>query len=155
MSESVKQLQDTASTALVNMIDVTVKTMSDVVEFSKQQIPDVIHQLLVWKAVDSLLSFILPAIVFLALTTWCYTFWSKLPAQESRDNDNCRPWIADQYRNRDGSLAPRYWIRGYVAPALSFIAGFVTLACFNLTWLQIWLAPKVYLIQYAAELVKG
>jgi len=155
MSEAVKQLQETASNALVNMIDVTVKTMSDVVEFSKQQIPDVIHQLLVWKAMESLLNFMLPAVVFLSLTIWCYRFWSKLPAQESRDNDNCSPWIADQYRARDGTLVPRYWIRGYVVPVFSVIAGIVTLLCFNLTWLQIWLAPKVYLIQYAAELVKG
>lgn len=25
---------------------------------------------------------------------------------------------------------------------------------FNLTWLQIWMAPKVYLIEYAAEFLK-
>lgn len=155
MSEAVKQLQDTASNALVNMIDVTVKTMSDVVEFSKQQIPDVIHQLLVWKAMESLLNFILPVLILLVFFTWSYTFWKDIPAQKSRDGDNMAPWIHDDYRSRDGWLNPRYWIRGYIAPVMIIIFALVTLASFNLVWLQIWLAPKVYLIQYAAELVKG
>ena len=44
----------------------------------------------------------------------------------------------------------------FIAPFLvTCAAGFPLMgAIFNLTWLQIWLAPKVYLIEYAASLAK-
>lgn len=46
-------IADKATDVLLNMVNVTIQTMSDVVEFGKQQIPEVIHQLLVWKAVSA------------------------------------------------------------------------------------------------------
>ena len=41
-------------------------------------------------------------------------------------------------------------IVAYFFIILIFIIGVVT----NMTWLKIWLAPKLYLIEYAASLVK-
>lgn len=36
-------IADKATDVLLNMVNVTIQTMSDVVEFGKQQIPEVIH----------------------------------------------------------------------------------------------------------------
>lgn len=154
MGDVTEQLQDKASQALINMIDVTVKTMSDVVDFSKQQIPDVIHQLLMWKAVDSLISFFLPFALAIGLLSYCFSFWKTVPKQRSRDNDGRAPWLADDYQGADGALYGRYWFRGYVCFVLGIFASVIAFFSFNLVWLQIWIAPKVYLIQYAAELIK-
>jgi hypothetical protein len=148
------QLKEKGAEALVNMIDVTVKTMSDVVDFSKQQIPDVLHQLLMWKAVESLVGFILPLILAIALLSYCLSFWKSIPKQLSRDRDGRAPWIADEFQGADGALYGRYWFRGYVCFVLGILASIVAFFSFNLDWLQIWIAPKVYLIQYAAELIK-
>lgn len=49
MSEQTAQLQNKASEALLTMLDITVKSMGDVVEWGSQQIPEGIHQLLMWR----------------------------------------------------------------------------------------------------------
>lgn len=150
-----EQLQNKASDILVNMIDITVKNMSDIVNFSKQQIPDVIHQLLMWRALDSILSSVIPFIIGFSLLIWTMTFWRKVPKQASRDNDGRAPWLPDEYRSSDSSLYFKYWLRGYISFVIGSGAILVGFFSFNLDWLQIWIAPKVYLIQYAADLIKG
>lgn len=126
-----------------------------VVEFSKQQLPEVIQQLLVWHFISNLLQMLIPLVLLITAVTICVKFWAKLPRQESRDNDGNFPWIPDQYRNRDGRLHPKYMIIGYVLPIFSFVLGLITLFSMNLTWLKIAIAPKLYLLEYAASLIKS
>lgn len=126
-----------------------------VVEFSKQQLPEVLQQLLVWHFISNLLSFIIPLILLTISLTVSIRFWIKVPKQESRDKDDRCPWIADEYRDRAHKLYFKYWLPGYVLPAVSFILGLVTLFNSNLIWLKIVLAPKLYLLEYAASLIKS
>lgn len=66
-------IADKATDVLLNMVNVTIQTMSDVVEFGKQQIPEVIHQLLVWKAVSAGLWQLLVFALCLLLLLLCGT----------------------------------------------------------------------------------
>ena len=105
------------------------------VDFLSAQLPDVIHQLLMWKAVESfllmLLSFALFGVV-IALWRYAYKF-------EQRNAENI---------SKSGN--------GYFfAGMLSLFVGAAAIVSFSITWLQIWIAPKIYLIEYAAKLASG
>lgn len=130
MSEQTTQLQDKASEVLVNMIDITVKSMNDVIEFGKQQIPEVIHQLLLWQLTSSILWIVVGVVLVVVGFWWC-----------------CK---ANNWIKKDPNNVPAHFV------TLLFFVGGAWFIIYNaLDALQIWVAPKVYLIQYAADLVRG
>lgn len=114
--------------------------------FLSGEIPDVIQQLLQWKFTMSIINDATCVLVFLGTIFWLiyqYKYWTQ----------------TEKYRGYDGKQYARTRIEGD-AGALSLlnlvclvplIISFVNI---NLTWLQIWLAPKIYLIEYAATLIK-
>ncbi len=140
------------------LADIIVKITSGadaVVEFSKQQIPEVLQQLLVWHFISNLLSLFIPLILLIICFTISYRFWKKVPVQESRDKDGRSPWIIDEYRDRDHVLHFKYWFIGYLLPVIIIIITIIVLVNMNLTWLKIILAPKLYLLEYAASLISS
>lgn len=91
------------------------------------EIPLVVQELLTWKFAESLLWFTL------AIVLWVLTFiLGKLTWKNAEELDET------------------------VAPILVCLIGLVgvSLLIFDIDWLQIWLAPRVYLLEYAASLVK-
>jgi hypothetical protein len=106
------------------------KVTGKAIDFAVEQIPDVIHQLLMWKFAHSLLYFF----VFLILTGLLIYATYKII-------------IIENNSKYDG------------AQIFALFSGAGSIGCFfgvlgNLTWLKIWIAPKVYLLEYAAELVR-
>lgn len=130
MSEQTTQLQNKASEVLVNMIDITVKSMNDVIEFGKQQIPEVIHQLLLWQLTSSILWVVVGIVLALIGAWWC---------------GKANKWV-----KQDSENAP-----AHIVTIILFGLSAWAIIANSLDALQIWIAPKVYLIQYAADLVKG
>lgn len=135
-----QQLQDTANKALEQMINLSIQGINGAIEFSKQQIPDVIHQMLVWNAVSSGVRFII-GISFLV----GFVLYFKFLVRYVRDGKWSRANESTQF-----SFA---MLSGIVlGVTLLFGVG----GCLHsLDWLQIILAPKYYLLQQAASLVKG
>jgi hypothetical protein len=116
-----EKLMETADKALVELLDVFIKTK----DFAIEQAPDVVQQLLVWKFTISLLCFVItlatPAL-FLAVTHYLAK------------------------KNNDSS---------FYLPNMSLVLLIIPVSNGHIIdWLQIWLAPKVWLIEYAASLVK-
>ncbi len=104
------------------------------IDFASAQIPDVIHQLLVWKMAES----VVYTIVSLAVI-WLFFVLRKrilIAAKESYDDD---------------MVMFMYYLFGGVflvlIPALIAVENILCV-------LKIWLAPKLYLIEYVANLVK-
>lgn len=126
-----EQLQQ-ALTAILN------KTMSGVdagVNFLSAEIPDVIYQLLVWKASISALS-------LLACLSLCWVIYRVNAAQ----------WkVIMKWKEEGDELIdhPEMMFNFFQLFLLIPVCGL-----FSLDWLQIWLAPKIYLIEYAASLAK-
>ncbi|HEY2454127.1 MAG TPA: hypothetical protein VGI71_16170 [Scandinavium sp.] len=121
-------MNDQANKILVELLKKATDGIDAAVSFSKAQIPDVVHQLLVWNAVSSLLI----QVMLLAGITAC-VFSMVYAWKHANDVDFCM--------------------------AITLILGFVTavqiLILFQyFDWLKIWLAPKLYLLEYAASLVK-
>lgn len=125
-----EQLKEKASDVLLSMIDVTVKSMSDVIEFGKQQIPEVIHQLLLWQLTSSLLWIAVGIVLAILGGFWCRK--------------------VNQWVRQDAENAP-----AHIGTALVFALSAWAIISNSLDALQIWVAPKVYLIQYAANLARG
>lgn len=127
-----QKLEEKATDLLVKMIDVTVQSVSDVVEFGKQQIPDIINQLLMWKIAESGVWLAFGFVFLVAGMFFSNHYYSRLEENE-RGLGMCIRII--------GSI-------------ISLLVGSIIIISNLLDVLYIWLAPKVWLIEYGAQLVK-
>lgn len=115
--------------ALATILNKATKGVEAGVDFLSQQLPDVIHQLLLYHAVRSAL---LCAMFIILIVTVLVTVYRKE-----------KEWKKDSAFERGLG-----WLFGIMASMLLSMGVFK-----NMEWLQIWLAPKLYLIEYAAQLV--
>ncbi len=100
-------------------------------DFMLTELPDVVQQLLIWKLYESFILFIIFALVVCAVFIIAHMSVKKLREQR----DSCPECV-------------------YAMAALINIIPSVIAVDFFTDWLQVWLAPKVYLIEYAANLAK-
>lgn len=130
-------MNDELQKALAAILTKTTQAAEAGVSFLSQQLPEVIQQLLIWKAVESGLCFVaLLAIVIFAIVV-CSRTWKKIK--------NFKP------KNSYDDCYGLYMVV-IVSGMMGFGVGLVSLK--SLDWLQILIAPKVYLIEYAASLAK-
>lgn len=121
--------------ALVAIIQKSMDGLDTALSFLSTEIPEVIQQLLLWKTVESFVSMILGILLILAVILGNLYIYKK-----SKD------W--DSY-----TILWLIWsIPGTLVSAILSGTGTTLL---NITWLQILIAPKLYLIEYAAKLVGG
>ncbi|AVH85318.1 hypothetical protein RsoM2USA_390 [Ralstonia phage RsoM2USA] len=116
--------------ALAKIIDKSINAIDAGVNFLSEQIPDVIHQLLLYNLVWSLMWWIVGLIgMIISIVTVFYVCKSE-------------KWTGDE----TGAAC--------MAMFFLFMVSMVTFAS-HWEWLQIWLAPKIYLIEYATHLYKS
>lgn len=121
-------MNEQAQKILVDLLQKASNGIDSAVSFSQAQIPDVIQQLLMWNTVSSAGIQILCVLTVVACIYLMVFAWNK----------------------GDDAVV-------VLAALLSSGAGSITciVVIFNhFDWLKIWLAPKLYLIEYAASLVK-
>jgi len=131
MSDNTEQLKEKGSEMLIKMIDFSIQSMSDVVDFGKQQIPQVIHELLMWKATNACVWIVVGVILFIL------------------------SWLTFKAINRYVATTGEedaYIV--HVVTAILFVIGGFFFIPNLLELLQILVAPKVYLIEYSADLIK-
>jgi hypothetical protein len=132
-----EQLQQ-ALTAILN------KTMQGVdagVSFLKSELPDVLQQLLTFKLVYSVVEIaILSSLIFLFA-------WS-VKAYHKTENTLFKEKMGGSYMPTFPTMM--YFFIGTIACVIFMIAIF----CDIEVAMKIWLAPKIYLIEYAAKLAK-
>ena len=120
--------------ALVQVINSAVNAK----EFILQQTPEVIQQLLLWHGVSGFLMFIFGVV-------WC----AATLIVAKRISVKVGESIFDDTDDAFLSLCV-YALGGIVL----FVVALPGLCSINFEWLQIWLAPKVWLIEYASNLIK-
>lgn len=125
-------VKEKASDMLLNMVNVTIQTMSDVVEFGKQQIPEVIHQLLMWNALKASI-WVVVAVVF---SVFLCTVVNR-----------AKPGLNESASGFGSFVQALGWLIAMVVGGAVFMINLLQAA-------YILIAPKVWLIEYAAELVK-
>lgn len=115
---------------LMGIINKTVEVTGEATNFLTAEIPEVVEQLLMWKMAESLMGVVLGficGIIFLIIAIKSSKKWPN-------PMDEVTP-------------LPLFLI------IISYIlSGLIPLCNWNITWLQIWVAPKVYLIEYVASL---
>lgn len=147
-------MNETAREALERMITMAVDGMEGAAAFAEAEIPAVIEQLLTWKLIESLLHTVLPLIITMVLAAGLFKAVTAMHrAQQSRDNDDRPPFRTNFWWDRQGPS-----VFGVLIIAVLFLAALVstivTIIEANLDWLYITIAPKVYLLEYAADLIK-
>jgi len=126
--EALAVSSDKLQNAIAGLIEKTTTTLGDGVSFLSTQLPDVIRQLLYWKATESLASCITGIILLCTFIFIDYKIF-KLIKKSLEQEDLIWGW----------GLFGTFFRAIY----------FVPLGMINFKWLQIWIAPKVFLIEYA------
>lgn len=136
-------MENNLEKALSELVLRAAEGMDKSVEFMSDQLPEVIEQAMVWYAVKSIIySIVGMFIVFIAIYApyrfhkWNTYIWPK-------QNNKNYTWVANY------DMEPVYIIAPFLL--IPFIIGMHML---SLEWLQIWIAPKLWLIEYASTLVK-
>lgn len=119
-------------------------------DFLSAELPDVIQQLLMWYGVYNGIKFLTGSAVLIALMV----IWVKYSGRGKlidKDKDyrqgNSRITLT---HDGDGDVGPHM----VATILLSCLFMGLSFAAVNLTWLKIWIAPKIWLIEYAATLAK-
>jgi len=174
-------MNDQLQHALASLLGKAVSGMDAATSFLSAQLPDVIHQLLLWSLIDSLAHVFIPILLLLISGFSLYRCGTKLwnkddPYHVAKRQYElaCEVWMRTSISTEQGRQAAAEYRRvreefskmavpeeNPVLIGTTIISGTATLfctaatiACLNLTWLQILVAPKTYLIEYAAHLAK-
>lgn len=108
------------------------------IQFGKEQIPEVLKQLLVWNFTYSLLLWVISLSIIVGYLWWMcvkWKWWMNNKATTSTSTDNL------------------YSIITFIWTILAFIS--LIMFFTNFDWLKIWVAPKLYLLEYSASLIKS
>jgi len=148
--------------ALALMITKALESVDTSIGFLQAELPEVITQLLMWHGVKSVifcfagitLGVIAPCVFYRLLK------WVNTPYNEPRKHSEYSSvMMHSRLQGKWSSSGSSYMEINYSMPlaltgGLLLILFFIGFSMFNLTWLQIWIAPKVWLLEYAAAMVK-
>lgn len=148
-------MNEQAQKVLAELLQKAANGIDAAVSFSQAQIPDVVHQLLVWNMVHSLI------MTLITISTIPLVFWfvkrqcRKVEVGKLEDEgyswDRGRPkYSPTMVWDSKGELS---FLIAPGAAVLLFWGIWVIGVVTKMTWLKIWLAPKLYLIEYAASLM--
>ena len=143
--------------ALVELIGKASNGIDASASFLSAEIPDVIHQLLLWYAAKSAIEFFV-GVIILAFGVKIFNMKIGMSKDSAKkDYEDGKRWTRYCGLNEITSteydaimMMPDYW----KAKALGVFAAMIGSLWVNIDWLQIWIAPKIWLIEYASQLTK-
>ncbi|MFU2316806.1 hypothetical protein [Rahnella sp. PCH160] len=146
-------MNEQANKVIAELLQKAVEGVDAAVNFSQAQIPDVIHQLLVWKFTISLIVQVICMLVITVIVILISRGLRNRGEPEQASNYSSRKAYKNHgmFWDEDGDLAFGGGISLLLAGLAILIATGIFLSGFD--WLQIWIAPKLYLIEYAANLI--
>lgn len=143
-------MNEKANEVLAQLMQRALDGVDAAVDFSQQQIPEVVEQLLTWHLVESLVIGILSAAT---LPVWAYILYRFRPGQKiNPDYDYCSNTKFNLFTDENNDPDPRIVFVAVVS--LVVVTCFFSGASDLLTACKIWLAPKLYLLEYGASLIK-
>lgn len=142
----------TLNDALIDIIQKTQGAVQEGVNFLSAQIPDVVHQLLVWKLAESLAYGVFAIFSFVLALLLVRSIFKPPVGIQNESSVRYSKYKPTLWRDEDGDFQPTI-VGGGVAALVLTACTLANLPQF-LTALQIYIAPKVWLIEYAAHLAK-
>jgi hypothetical protein len=142
---------DELNAVLIGAVHKTVDVFDTAAEFLAAQAPEVLEQLLMWNLVSSLMSFVTGIVVLYALQHFVRKY-SGRGARLNPDSEYCKDHKQTLTHDENGNICPRTLLTFTVVA----IAGSVAFAAVvnNMDWLQILVAEKIWLLEYAAKMIK-
>ncbi|PIJ58743.1 hypothetical protein BOM23_08325 [Erwinia sp. OLMDLW33] len=128
-------MNEQANKILADLLQKASNGIDAAVSFSQAQIPDVIHQLLMWNFAESIIFSLTGILLFLLVQYLTFRIFKYLRKE----------WEGDYFSDHPEVI---------VVFMLWLLVTLITLTLLDLSWLKIWIAPKLYLIEYASHLVK-
>lgn len=136
----------TLESVLIDAIQKTQGAVGEAVDFVVEQSPEVVQQLLLWNFTISLIWFCVGWIgIFVS-----YKIFRFLISQSPPERGET--WAYKVWSDGDVWMNPALVFSHVFNAALAFCCLIAVLS--HLTWLKIWIAPKLYLLEYAASLIK-
>lgn len=137
--------------ALADIIQRATTGIDSAAAFLSAELPDVVYQLLMWYSVKSALLCVLGILFILPVTLLLASKWEKgEPTQ--RGYDGRQMYHPTTMYDVNGMLSDLAWVC-LCASTVAAVIGVIIIS-HNMDWLQILIAPKIWLIEYAAHLVK-
>ena len=140
-------INDNLQNAVAQVLLAAIQTAKQTGDWMKGQLPDVVHQLMTWRLVSDIVSIVL-ALVFITFFALSAKKFTKLYAQEKAKSKD--RWF--DATDMPGGIA---WIVWLIIGGVVTIAFFVIAVANIYDALEIWFAPKVWLLEYAAHLLKS
>jgi len=125
--------------------------------FLAGELPEVIQQLLSWHGLKSFAFFIVGIVTLIALVFAVKVMVGKIPQKPPAENGEPN-WAYDitRYSHIGDTVTStvRLDLSCVLGTIFSLFVFIFSMSMINIEWLQIWIAPKVWLIEYAASLTK-
>jgi hypothetical protein len=132
-------LNDALENALANAINSAMEASGEIyggvkavtmktIDFLSVQAPDVVHQFLVWKMWEALIPMIIWAVFVIA--SWVVLAFITEKGSESRE------------------------VSKVLGGLFGIFSGIIVVGSNIMTVVKIWVAPKVYLLEYATEIIR-
>ena len=155
--------------ALAELIRKSTETAGDGLAFLQGEAPEIVQQLLLWNLVQwgfwfAFSILLLAALVVVDLTAIRRGAFSMCVTENLVARAGETPWHTyARFKNskdvHDQSKAQKVWVDyifaywGIVSVGRLFVYGVAVGIPFNLIWLEILIAPKAWLLKYAADLL--
>jgi uncharacterized protein YqhQ len=140
------KLFDASGNLISSAADKAGNAVNASVDFVVAQTPDIVYQYLVWSFIESFIPFIVGLLFIIASIVIPYKTIKKSHANHLAKNAER---ATKDYRQKE-------WFEDaspFLVANLAFIPVFIVgIAKLNIVWLKIWLTPKLFLIEKAAEL---
>jgi membrane-associated HD superfamily phosphohydrolase len=138
-ASAVPAFADNMNRALGLLIDKVSSGMDAATSFLAEQIPDVLHQLLLYNFVVNLLWTILGTVILVGIiVVWILFVKEAVKKYDETEDDD--------------------YISGIIITTIIGlvigVADIFGILSDHFGWLEIWLAPKIWLIEYATQLIK-
>ncbi len=123
--------------SLAELINKSISGTNKAQEFLLSEIPDSIQQLLMWHGIYNFVLFIISISIFISIPFFIKGIINKV--------------LKIDFNSDEMDINIIFLIL-YTALIIIFIP--IGSVIFNLQWLKIWIAPKIWLIEYAVNIVK-
>ncbi|HEJ9413567.1 TPA: hypothetical protein SMM66_002189 [Proteus mirabilis] len=150
-------MNEQVSRALTDLLEKASDGIDSTVAFSQVNLPEVIHQLLTWKMTMGVIWSVV-GVVLIALAIFM-PIWAKkaksngaIWAKKAKSNGAIWTYHAGEINYNINSVMYDLF-RAILPVPILFLGVVIFIGGFSM-WLKILLAPKLYLIEYTASLIK-
>lgn len=137
-------MNEQTQAVITEILTKALKAVEQGAEFLEGEIPEVVEQLLIWHFVSSILAAIFGVILFGSIIYFIrkqVTWWNQ--------DVDCE-YGGGKEKRYQSSIGPFIGVNLFLIFPISY-----SLSCIvDTAWIKIWIAPKLFLLEYAASIVK-